>query len=415
MAKLNFPQLLGINVFNQPHYKLIRKAIHHFMQATAFFAFTVLAVSSLVFSSSALAITLAKEETLNVWFSARGEGIYHAKFSGETGALSKPLAVETNITSDYIVRHPTLPLLYSIGKEDGVNVISAHKYASDGKLTRHSMLSGRPAGGTHININKQGSLLAVAYYGSANVGIYSLNNAGKISGVVAEIKREGKSIHPKRQRQAHPHWVGFAEAQRGEEQFLYVTDLGSDHVAVYTVNIDKKTVKLKHQVAMQKGSGPRHLAFHPNNKFAYISDELSRSVSVYAHDPANAALTLIESQIASPEAKAELWANVSDIRVHPTGKFLYVVNRGFDQVSVFQIDANSGRLSPVEREPIRGSISRNMVVTEDGQWAMVAGTKSHTVAVFKVNQTDGSLQFLRNHLYTVPHARSIVLGLSAKP
>ena len=111
---------------------------------------------------------------------------------------------------------------------------------------------------------------------------------------------------------------------------------------------------------------------------------------------------------AAAEAAGEVEHTVSDIRIHPSGKFLYLVNRGFDRVSVYAIDPHNGELTPVEREPVCGSISRNMAITADGNWALVAGQLSNTLAVFRIDTASGELTYT-NQMVSVPTPMSIVI------
>lgn len=353
------------------------------------------AVIALGFSSS----TLADQQ--NVWVAASHGGIYHGELNAHTGGLAKFQAAIEGVNSFYIVKHPKLDVLYSVEHSGPSSAVVS--YRIDGSsLTRQSGIDGRPNAGCHINVSADGKLLSVAYYNGGSVGVYSLGNDGAITGIFDEQQHSGKSVNLERQEAPHPHWSGFSDDGR----FLFVTDLGTDHIWVYSVG--KSGLSLSHKVESNPGAGPRHLAFHPNRRFAYVSDELRAEVTAYRFEEKTAKFSAIETLPAAEEGAKEIWANVSDIRVHPSGKFLYLVNRGLDRVSVFSIDQSSGRLSPVEREPIRGSISRNIAFDTSGQWALVAGRASNTLAIFSIDQNSGELSYSRN-LYQVPSPLSIVI------
>ncbi len=347
----------------------------------------------------------AKDSNSLIWFASAGEGIYQAEFDFSDGSMSEPRQVVAGVNSDYLVQHPSLPVLYAINRESEGGHIAAYYIGIDGSLALMSKLEGRPKDGAHITVNKEGTMLAVAYYTGGSTGIYALEKDGSIGKVILENQHEGSSVNKARQEAAHPHWVGFSDDSR----FLYVPDLGTDHIWVYSVDARKQKAKLAHKVPVAAGSGPRHMAFHPEKNWAYVSDELLAKVSVFEVDTRSGELTHLQTLDSAEEGKDELWANVSDIRVHPDGRFVYVVNRGLDRVSVFAVDAEKGTLSPVEREPVRGSISRNIVITEDGKWAIVAAVKSNTVAVYEVDENTGEMRFLYDHLYKVPNARAIVI------
>ena len=85
----------------------------------------------------------------------------------------------------------------------------------------------------------------------------------------------------------------------------------------------------------------------------------------------------------------------SEIRMHPTGKFVYAAIRGHDVIAVFSINQQSGELTLVEREPVRGSWPRNFGIDPTGKWLLAAGAESSTIAVFRIDQETGRLIFTR--------------------
>jgi 6-phosphogluconolactonase len=337
----------------------------------------------------------------NVWVAASHGGIYHGQLDTSKGQIDNFKAAIDGANSFYIVKHPTLDVLYSVEHSGPESSVVSYRIEGE-KLTRQSGIDGRANAGCHINVSADGKLLSVAYYNGGSVGVYALADDGAIKGVFDEKQHSGSSVNESRQQAPHPHWSGFSD----DSSFLFVTDLGTDHIWVYKV--EDAGLKLSHKVASNPGAGPRHLDFHPSRRFAYVSDELRAEVTAYRFDERTGELHAFETLAAAAEGAQEQWANVSDIRVHPSGKFLYLVNRGLDRVSVFAIDQQSGRLSAVEREPIRGSISRNIAFSADGSWALVAGRASNTLAVFSIDLDSGELTYNRK-LYQVPSPLSIVI------
>lgn len=336
------------------------------------------------------------------WVASSEDGIYTGELTLQTGEIENFRRSPEGPGASYIAKHPKKNILYAVSRTESGSKLSSYLIQKNGELTFQSALDKRPEGGAHINVSNDGLWLAVAYYSSGATGVYELEKDGRIETVYDEAQHTGSSVDPERQTAPHPHWVGFSN----DSQFLYVPDLGTDHIWVY--EFDEENVKLRvHQkAATARGAGPRHLAFHPTLNFAYASDELQAKVSRYIHDPGNGSLTYVDSMISAEEASEESWHNVSDIRVHPGGKFLYLVNRGFDYVSVFGIDSLSGELRPIEREAIRGSISRNINFDKSGRWALVAGTESNTLSVFAVDLASGELKL--KEVLSVPSPMAIV-------
>jgi len=359
---------------------------------------------NILFVLSSCSVNAQKPEAKSVWVAGADAGVYSAQLDMATGSLSAVKLEVANENFDYIVQHPSLEILYAVSRPTKTtSAVRSYKIAEDASLSLQSEKTDRGADGAHITVSSDGKLLAVAYYTGGDMDVYALNDDGSIGDNILHAKHEGTSVNKSRQEAAHPHYVGFS----ADNRFLYVPDLGTDHVWVYKV--DGYKITLVHKVASTPGAGPRHLAFHPSLPFAYVADELVSGVTSYSVDRKTGALKAIESLPSAAESSKERWHSVSDIRVHPSGKFLYLVNRGFDQVSVFSINQKTGKLTPVEREPVRGSISRNIVITEDGRWALVVSRLTNALAAYEVDQTTGELTFLTGHIYPMTTPRAIVI------
>jgi 6-phosphogluconolactonase len=138
------------------------------------------------------------------------------------------------------------------------------------------------------------------------------------------------------------------------------------------------------------------MAFTADQKFAYVSDELSHHVSVFEYDAAAGTFSSLQHIDAAPADLEELTNNVSEILVHPSGKFVYTANRGNDTVAVFARDQTTGKLTLVENEPARGVWPRNFTITADGAWLIAASQISGTIASFSIDQTSGKLTYARS-------------------
>jgi 6-phosphogluconolactonase len=112
----------------------------------------------------------------------------------------------------------------------------------------------------------------------------------------------------------------------------------------------------------------------------------------------------------SEEVKAkETFNSASEIRVHPSGKFVYTANRGNDTITAFRVGESTGLLYLIEVEPIRGSWPRNFNLDPSGKWLLAAGRDSNTIAVFEINQETGELTYTR-HTAMVPTPICVLFG-----
>lgn len=352
-----------------------------------------------------LASVYISAKPINFWVGANTAGIYAGTLETTDGSIYNLRQVVRDIDAYYIVKHPQRPILYAAIRTNGPSKIASFHIAKNGELRLQSLLDERPHGASHVNVSPDGRLLVVAYYRTGITGLYQLSPTGELKTVLDEVQHSGHSIDAQRQEAPHPHWGGFS----ADNQFIYVPDLGNDNIWVYTLtNGQENALQLIQKSPAPVGSGPRHMALHPTLNIAYVSDELKSRVSRYRVEKNSGKLHYLDSMPPAEETNEERWHSVSDIRIHPSGQFLYLVNRGLDRVSVFIINQDNGTLTPVEREPIRGSISRNINFTADGKWALVAGRDSSTLAVFHVDSKTGKLQYIQP-IYSLPTPMAIVI------
>ncbi|HZY88839.1 MAG TPA: beta-propeller fold lactonase family protein, partial [Gemmataceae bacterium] len=143
-------------------------------------------------------------------------------------------------------------------------------------------------------------------------------------------------------------------------------------------------------VAMAPGAGPRHFAFHPSGKFAYVINELNSTVTAMSYDAERGALTKIASVSTLPTGYKGN-TTTAEVVVHPSGKFLYVSNRGQDSIAVFRIDSETGKLTAAGRQGAGVKVPRNFVVDPSGKFLLVANQDGDSVIVFRIDADSGKL------------------------
>jgi 6-phosphogluconolactonase len=234
--------------------------------------------------------------------------------------------------------------------------------------------------------------LLSAQYGGGSTSSYSVNPDGSLKERVEKIEHgEGTKVNPRRQEAAHPHWVGTSPDNR----FVFVPDLGADRVFAYELDAEQASLKLHSKIPVPPGSGPRHMKFHTTGKYVYVLNELALTISVFEYDAEKAEFKDIQLiKTLSEEAKAKEKQNTAaEIRVHPSGKFVYSSNRGHDSISVFSVDQATGKLTLVEQVHVRGAWPRNFNLDPSGKWLIAAGQNSNTLSLFEVDQESGKLTY----------------------
>jgi len=193
------------------------------------------------------------------------------------------------------------------------------------------------------------------------------------------------------QTQSRPHWSKFT----ADGNHLHVTDLGGDRLWTFKVSREPLGLSVHSEIVFPAGFGPRHMDFDPTDSRAYVSGELSSEIATLVYDSSASlpSLNKIYATLGADDHEPE--NNTSEVRVHPSGRFVYIGNRGHDSIAVFSIDAESGTLTPVERESVRGIWPRNFNLDPSGQWMIVAGQYSDSLTVFAINEDSGELTFNR--------------------
>lgn len=339
----------------------------------------------------------ATAKDLDVWIGThqtRGEavaGIYHLTLDDQTGKLSQATLAAAQEGAGFLVPHPMNPaVLYSTG-----NGVTAWRIDRGGAAALLEPINSQPTGddgACHVTVDRTGRVLISAQYGGGSVSTYRLNDAGSIAERVTVLEHNDPSgVVADRQSACHPHWVGLSPDNR----FVIVPDLGADRVYIHKLDATTGELTRHGSVETLPGGGARHFKFHPTLPVGYLVNELALSLSVFDWNADAGQLSLRQTipTLSEEQKSAEATNSGSEVRVHPSGRFVYSANRGHDTITAFSVDQQSGELSLIETEPIRGSWPRNFNVTPSGKWLLAAGRDSNTLAVFAIDPDTGSLQY----------------------
>ena len=345
-----------------------------------------------------LAVGCAEEASLVqqwVYFGTGADHIYVSSFDSETGELGTPRQAAQFGRPGFLALHPQGQILYAVGREgeQGTGFRGeAAAYAIElgtGGLKELNRASTAGRGAAHVAVNQAATVLAAVNYGDGNTVTVAIQPDGSLGGPVADLPHSGSSVHPTRQGEPHPHSANFTPDGR----FVIVPDLGTDELVQYSV--DPQTAALERtpdpQVRMEPGSGPRHMTFHSNGRWAYVINELASTVAVMHYQARTGLLEHVQTISTLPEGYEGSANTTAEVLVHPNGRFLYGSNRGSNTIAVFAIDSSDGQLSAVERVPTGGDWPRNFRLSPDGRFLLVANQRSDSVHVFGVDTGTGRL------------------------
>ncbi|GIK28365.1 MAG: lactonase family protein [Chloroflexi bacterium] len=309
----------------------------------------------------------------------------------ETGAL-RPVGETRDIDSClYLNRHPTLAVLYATGVRESVSVIQAFRIEQDGGLT---WLGQQPTNGwepCYVSITPDGRhALVVNYTGPEKAGsivVFPLDRDGIPQPATTWIQLEGNGVH-QRQDASHPHMITLMP----DGKFVLVTDLGTDRLMIYrmipqTGQLEPHTPPY---LEIQTGSGPRHLDFHPDRRVLFVMSELEPVITVISYD-GEGRFEVVDTVPALPP-EVQIPVNLgADIHVAPSGRFVYVSNRGHNSLCVFAIDPVTNALSYAGHHTTLGDWPRGFALDPSGQVLVVANQRTDDLYSFIVDLAAGRL------------------------
>ena len=323
----------------------------------------------------------------------KAKGIYAYRLDMASGRLTEVGVTEGIKNPSFLAIHPSGNYLYAVsevsdsgGKPSGaVSAFALNR--KSGELTPLNHQSSEGAGPCHVSVDRTGRVALVANYGSGSVASLPIKDDGSLEKAASAIQHEGTGPDPSRQKGPHAHSINVSPDNR----FAFAADLGLDKILIYQLDPAKGTIT-SNDPAFAKtppAGGPRHFAFHPSGKFAYVCNEMKSSVTAFAYDAEKGSLTEIHTISTLPE---EVKGNsTAEIQVHPSGKFVYCSNRGHNSLAIFAVDPDSGKLTAVGHQATLGKTPRNFGIDPTGTYILACNQGSDSIVVFRVDQTTGKL------------------------
>ena len=348
-----------------------------------------LVVAALAAASSAV---FAAPKNYFVYFGtytrANSKGIYVSRFNASTGKLG-PLAVAAEIPDpSFVAPDPTGRFLYAVSEEDSGSVSAFSIDPKTGTLTFLNKVSSRGSGPCYVKVDKTGKAVLVANYSSGGFAVLPIEADGKLREASAFIQDQGKGTDPNRQEGPHAHSLNPSPDNR----FAIGADLGLDKLFIFKFDAAQGTLTPNTVpfTQVKPGAGPRHFAFHPNGKFAYVTDEMASTVVAFDWNAASGELHELQTISTLPAGfKGE--TTTAEVQVHPSGKFLYDSNRGADSITVFSIDRRKGTLKVVDHTPTQGKVPRGFGIDPTGSFLITGNQNSDNIVVFRIDKSTGKL------------------------
>lgn len=317
---------------------------------------------------------------------ARGKGVAVFRIDGTSGKWTHVHACDAIHNPGFIALDRTQRFLYS-AHGDSHETASYSRDPETGKL--EFMNKQDTAGDNSSTVAVDPGNRYVLLSTGPGVALFPRNPDGSLGARCDLLLPHGEPGPWKRhQEHAHPHQAIFDPSGR----FVVAPDKGVDrvHVIRYDAERGKLTENDPSHVKARAAAGPRHISFHPNGRHAYLVNELSSSITAYRWDSEKGTLTpfqivpTIPDTYTGPNTGAE-------IEVAPSGKFLYVSNRGHDSIGAYAIDGETGRIAPLGWESTQGKKPRFFCLEPGGRHLYAANEDGHTIVEFDVNLETGKL------------------------
>jgi len=334
------------------------------------------------------------------------KGIYQSRFDTTHGQLTPPVLAAATARPSFLAVSPPGPGNRSLYAVNAINdpAAAVTTFAIDPKtsaLNQTGQVSSGGAGPTYISVDATGHAAFVANYYGSTVASFRIQPNGTLSQPVDRIDckdhQKFGALGPNSARQdiPHPHCATISPDNR----FLLVCDLGTDHITVFVIKTetgqlsDPKTFTNDHP-----GSGPRHVAFHPNGRWVYGINEIDSTVDHYLwtatrfSDTPQGLLVNTNTPIKTiaPDFPADK-NTAAELAISPDGLFLYASNRGEDSLVVFSIRPKDGKLAELQRISCGGKTPRQFTLDPTAQWILCGNQDSATVTIFRRDAVTGKL------------------------
>jgi 6-phosphogluconolactonase len=331
---------------------------------------------------------------VGTYTTGESKGIYAYRYNAKDGKMTPLGLAAATENPSFVALDPNRHFLYAVNevqKYQGQASGGVSAFAVDpktGKLTFLNEVPSRGADPCYISLDKSGKFVLVANYTGGNLAVFPIQPDGRLGDATGFIQHAGTGPNHDRQEGPHAHWMEVTSDNR----YAVVADLGLDELLIYRFDAAKGLLTPNEPpfAKTEPGAGPRHLAFHPDGKHAYVINEMASTVNTFSFD-AKTGTMHSEQTISTLPSGFSGHNDTAEIEVHPNGRFVYASNRGHDSVAVFAVEAKTGKLKLVEDVPTLGKTPRNFQIDPTGTRLFVANQESGNIVAFKIDPKTGHL------------------------
>lgn len=314
------------------------------------------------------------------------EGLYTLTLDTEKETL-EGLTLATKEDSPTYVTRSEAGNVYTITSIEGKG--GASSYTPAFQFLNAVTEEGAPL--CYVAVDEARQLLYGANYHKGEVNVYRILEDGSIQAADSVYHTEKTGPH-ENQDKPHVHYTDLTPDNR-----LVVCDLGTDGVYTYDVSEEGKLTNVAIYQA-EPGTGPRHLAFHPNGKIAYLFGELDSTVTVLAYDASKGTFTQKQKLSTLPADFTEFNGGAA-IRVSKDGRFLYASNRGHNSIAVYEISESGEEISLIQLISTEGDFPRDFNLNTSNDFLICANQNSDNLTLYRRNAESGKLTMVQKDVF----------------
>ncbi len=319
------------------------------------------------------------------------ESIFLYKLNPGTGELTRAGGFKAGENPSFLTLDEQRNQLYAVNETteyEGQKSGAVSAFTVDPQSGSLTFINKVPSeGGAPCYISLDGKTVLVANYVGGNVASFPVQENGGLGKAASVKQHEGTGPNKDRQEAPHAHYI----APGPDGKNIFAVDLGNDKVLGYHLDGNKLVANdAAVAFASKPASGPRHLAFHPNGKYAYLIHELNSTMTALAYDADKGTFTELQTLSTIPADYKEN-NNPAEVKVSPDGKFLYGSNRGQNSIVVYAIDESTGKMTQVQNISTGGDWPRDFNIDRSGNILMVANERSNSITTFKIDKATGKL------------------------
>ncbi len=329
---------------------------------------------------------------------SKSKGIYIHKFDGATGRVSPYRVVEGIEEPSFLTVDRRGRYLFAVNETmefDGMKSGAVSSFAIDRKSGDLKFLNKQPSMGgapCHITTSADGKFALVANYMGGNVAVLPIGADGRLGKPIDVEQHSGTGPNKDRQEAAHAHSI-ILDVQN---KFAFVNDLGIDRVMIYVFDKAKGILSpnaSQPSYSTAAGAGPRHFKIHPNGKFAFVVNELNTTLTSLAYDARTGGLKAVDTLSTLPAGVSGSNNSCADLHISPGGDHVYASNRGHDSIAVYAVDKASGKMKLVEIVSTQGKTPRNFAIDPSGSYLLAANQRSDSIVTFAIDRKTGKLTY----------------------